>query len=81
MSQQQHRIMTGGASSNQKGQAAELRGQHNLTKGERDTCNQIVHSGDTRGQYAQTPNPYRDSTNTYDPNAQAKLNTMKKKYT
>ena len=80
MSQQQ-RVMTGGASSNQKGQAAELRGQHNLTSSERTTCNQIVHSGDTKGPYSQTHNPYRDPTNSYDSNAQKKLDAMSRKYT
>jgi hypothetical protein len=73
-----------GALALQKGEAAEFRNDNSYAKtsGQYDALNQIVHSGDPNGKYAKTPNPYRDPTNTYDPDAQAvieKVKSQKKK--
>ena len=70
-------MYTGGASSEQKGQAAEMRNTPGMPTELRQAANQIVHSGDTAGKYATTPNPFRDPTNSYDSNAQNVLNQMK----
>ena len=69
-----------GASFQQIGQAAQLRGQHQLTHNERQFCNQVVHSSDTSGPYSKMPNPYHDPTNSYDPAVQARLSALSHKY-
>lgn len=43
---------------------------NNLSSFERRALNQIVHSTDVRGPYANTPNPFRDHTASYDKDAQ-----------
>lgn len=73
--------MQEGASVRQIGQAAQFRGNYPLTFEERRFCNQIVHSGDTIGPFATTPNSYRDPTFTYDARAQRELNKIQMKYT
>lgn len=71
----------GGADACQKGEAAELRNTlPNISAEDRTTLNQIVHSGDVYGRFADTPNPYRDLGNQYDPYAQEALDSIKSKY-
>ena len=70
---------SGGASINQIGEAAKVRGQKNVSKSDRNTLNQIVHSPDTNGPYSETPNKFRDPTCTYDPAAQLAIDSIKKK--
>ena len=71
---------TEGASALQKGKAAEIRnGKDFVSKEDRDELNKIVHAGDIRGKYAQTPNQYRDPTNSFDPKAEKVLEKFTKK--
>jgi hypothetical protein len=69
------RIITGGASESQIGQAAILRGQ-TVDPSDRIILNQIVHSADVVGPFANTPNAFRDPTTTFDPQAQAALDAI-----
>lgn len=59
------------ASDSQKGEAAELR--YGVPHPLRTDLSQIIHSGDRFGPWADTPNPYRDLSNSYDPKAEAVL--------
>ena len=69
------------ADATQKGRAAEMRNDGtNYSYPDRSTLNQIVHSGDTSGPFASTPNPYRDPSNSYDSKAEAALDRIGKKY-
>ena len=65
---------TGGASAYQKGLAAEYR--THVNGADRQHLNQIVHSGDKQ---PRPSNQYADSTNSYDPKAQAVINRVKDK--
>lgn len=65
---------SGGASTYQKGQAAELR---TYTNGKvRKQLNQIVHSGDKKPKKG---NKFIDPTNSYDPKAQKVINKAKRR--
>jgi hypothetical protein len=66
------------ASITQIGTAAVLRFQPGTTPEQRNALHEIVHSADTTGRYANTPNAYRDLTITYDPAAQAVIDSVKK---
>ena len=57
-----------------------LRAQTNISGSDRTIVNQIVHSGDTKGQYADVPNPYRDPTFSHDNRAQRELDRLNKKW-
>lgn len=71
--------ITGKASTYQKGEAAEIRnGGGSQSASDRTALNQIVHSGDTSGPWAKTPNPYRDPTNSFDPEAEKVLERNRK---
>lgn len=72
--------MTGGCTSSQKGKAAEFRGE-DLTRSDRRTANQIVHSADpVHKNSGNKTNPYYDTSNSYDAKAQKALDNMEKKY-
>jgi hypothetical protein len=60
--------------------AVKLRAQTDISGSDRTIVNQIVHSGDTKGQYADVPNPYRDSTFSHDNRAQGELDRLNKKW-
>ena len=70
-------MQTRRASDVQKGKACEMRYDSYVTKEEKKSLNQIVHSGDSAGQFANTYNPYRDLSNSYDPKAQIVLDSVK----
>jgi len=70
----------GGASALQKGEACEVRGYLNPSSGIYRQLNQIIHSGDPPiGKYGTSPNPFRDLTNSKDPNAEKSLQYAYKK--
>lgn len=69
------KIQSIGASSEQKGRAAELRYSLPYAPSE---LHAIVHSGDVNGQYRNRPNRFRDLTNSFDPEAEKELNRYKK---
>lgn len=63
----------------QKGEAAEIRNSGTgMGYQEKVQLHQIVHSADRVGKYANTPNPYRDLTNSYDPEAEKVLQKFRK---
>ena len=66
------------ATADQRGQAAEVRGGGVSTPVYLDMC-AIVHSGDTKGKYASTPNVYRqEEKNKFDPKAQEAIDKARK---
>ena len=60
--------------------AIRLRAQTDISGADRMIVNQIVHSGDTKGQYTDTPNPFRDPSFRFDRDAQVHLDRLKKKW-
>ena len=68
------------ASPAQQGRAADLRNSAPMDRSDILTLNRIVHSSDKMGKFASTPNPYRDTTSSYDPRAQQALDAIEKKY-
>ena len=64
------------ASPAQQGRAADLRNSAPMDRSDILTLNRIVHSSDKMG----NPNPYRDTTSSYDPRAQQALDAIEKKY-
>eukprot|EP00943_MAST-04B_sp_MAST-4B-sp1_P008066 g8066.t1 len=69
------------ASEPQMGEAANIRNTiPDMSRADRNTLNQIIHSSDKYGPYASTPNPFRDLTASYDPKAQAALDDIKARY-
>jgi hypothetical protein len=60
--------------------AIRLRAQTNISGADRTIVNQIIHSGDTKGQYTDVPNPFRDPSFRFDRDAQVHLDRLNKKW-
>ena len=60
--------------------AVRVRAQTNISGADRTIVNQIIHSGDTMGQYKDEPNPFRDPSFRFDRNAQVHLDRLKRKW-
>jgi hypothetical protein len=60
--------------------AVRLRAQTNISGSDRTIVNQIIHSGDTMGQYKDEPNPFRDPGFRFDRSAQVQLDRLKRKW-
>lgn len=60
--------------------AIRLRAQTPISGKDRNVVNQIIHSGDTVGQYKEYPNKFRDPSFSYSRSAQGHLNHLKKKW-
>jgi len=74
------KVQTGGASSAQKGKAAEIRyNGKSRSKEDQEKLHKIVHSGDKTGKFAGKPNEFRDLTNSHDPKAEELLEKLKDK--
>lgn len=69
------KIQSIGASSEQKGRAAELRYALPYAPSE---LHSIVHSGDVNGRYRNWDNKFRDLTNSFDPKAEEVLKKYEK---
>lgn len=68
----------GCASAQQVGDAAQIRFGGNLDPADRNTLNQIIHSADANP-HQRGHNPYADPTKSYDPKAQAAIDSIKAK--